>query len=842
MICAGAQYSGSFHGCTFLSSALYAVHGAAVTLRRCRILDCQPGITVSGDAAVAAATQCTFRGCATSIVADGGGTVSVDSCRIERTFAAVVSNGPGSHVTLRRCTARNTLDAPFSGTGVGVRGGAVLLDSCSLAGFTTAVCGVWQSACIEAQRVWLTDSPQGVTMSAHSRAVLRACNILCDGTGPNVPIPVAVFLGMMEGHAGGAHVQLERCNVHPGTVRGIGIQDRSAVAARLCDFSCTKGVLVSGLHGGRATLAHCTGASPEPCLRMESEAGVLRVEGGQYEGGTTACFVLKGGRLSAADCELRSRGVPQMSGVVKVRSRACARLSRCRIHHGVTGIDAEDCTLYASDVAVSDMLVRVPVMVDQYRPGQDNMTGGIGIQCMGVRAEVRRCALERCAVGIGAEQGTGRGRDVLVEGVRLTHCARGMQVLTGAQVEVVNCAFRGLEWSPPRGARADMRQAGVSAAQPSGAVFVGSGRGSVVGCSFEGHLVDVSAGSRDGITVRECEFTGGQVRGACVVAAGVVAVEDCRMVGVSGVQAQAGAVCTVRRCRITCARPAFGAVVAEEGSCVKLLDDTVIDGTGNGVVAEGRAEVALQDCRISVRGEDACGVLGYKGGGCVVTAKRVTIAAQYLAVSATCIGGRPVTVKLEDCVVSKSGGGVFVAGTGGTAAVVRSEVSDCDVGVCLAGKVKARLRDSTVARCARGVMVGDTPEDVKDACGECGCEGRAGLVRAYEALLASGGDPARGGRCSHAATVTCAKLKGVEVAACSDVGLLVWQHGHVEAEGVTARECGTGFRVTSIGRRNVFADCRAVRCAVPVLGWRQVTATGDNTLVPEAVQGVSGGV
>lgn len=84
-MCAGPQFSGSFRNCTSLSTALYAVHGSAITLRSSSIRCCRVGIVLSGQATIATLDSCTICCCLNSIIAEAGATVKMNGCHILRT-------------------------------------------------------------------------------------------------------------------------------------------------------------------------------------------------------------------------------------------------------------------------------------------------------------------------------------------------------------------------------------------------------------------------------------------------------------------------------------------------------------------------------------------------------------------------------------------------------------------------------------------------------------------------------------------------------------------------------------------------------------------------------------
>lgn len=829
VICAGPQHSGTFQNCKFDDTAVYIVHGAAAMLHHCRFFACQPGLTASGGATAATLASCTFDGCPTGIVAECGASVIAHGCRLTRTSAAVVSNGPGTRVTLQHCVIANDLAGARVGTAATARGGTLLLRSCRLQGFTIALTAIGRTTSVEADTVTFTDSPQGAMLSTYSRAAFRRCTFLCDRSGPKVQIPMAVFLGTRDGVNGGGRAQLERCRIKRGTVRGISLQDDGAVAARLCRFDCTEEVLASGRHGGHAALAHCTGVSTgtRVCVRIESPAGLLRLDGGSYEGSTVACLAERGARLSAAGCELSSRGVRGDGGVVIVREKACARLSWCHIHNGCAGVQATDSTVHATEVSVCDIQVRPIVSPGHEGPRRGQAPDAVAYHISGGSTVVKGGSVEHCSIGLSAKGGTA---PLTLEGVMFRDCVRGMEITSGVRADVVECEFRGLKRECKRGVLQDLRCTDRLSDFMTGLVLAGCGSSSVRRCVFEGHHCDIAASSPHGIVIQDCQFTGGDTKGVCVEAEGVVLVEGCSMTGAEGVRAQRGATCTIRRCRLV--GMTGDCITANECSSVKVLGDTTVNGTADGLVARQNSKLEVLDCHIT---GVLMGILSFAGG-CVLTAERVTVSASVIGVCAHSRTGTPVDVKLIDSEFSGVQAGVHVADTGGSVAVVRCRVSGGHTGIYLGGAVRGRVLESVITRCAIGVVVGETDEDVEQVCEVCGVRGKAALVRAYQALL---GTAAASGRCAHDGCVARATLVRVDVEACSKWGVAVLPHGCAAAQNVTARACGIGFFVRVAGKSSTFEECRAIGCMYPVNGRRHVSANDDSMVLPEVLSGVS---
>lgn len=366
VICAGPQSSGTFQNCTFHSTTVYAVHGATVTLRSSTFRQCRLGIIVNGQATSATLNDCTFRRCRTSVIVEAGATAYCSHCLLLKTDFAIIVNEVGSHVALESCTVWGSISVEdFGGdTGVTVRRSTATLRSCSLKNFRTAV--DLDRSMVEVQRMQIVHCSQGVLMKTRTRLVLRDCTIRM--TLPSTPDPAAVAAFDYGDSKGSVRIQLERCTVRGclPSARALIIDDGTVAAATLCRFDCANDVASVGAFGsgGCLTLEHCTGISQQVCLLAAANAR-LRVRGGRYEGGMSACAVEHGAKLTATACEFlgrddlprRASGKPQkFVGVVAVVGEATqAWLSSCSIHGGCMGVFVVQATVTAVNTCIYDV-------------------------------------------------------------------------------------------------------------------------------------------------------------------------------------------------------------------------------------------------------------------------------------------------------------------------------------------------------------------------------------------------------------------------------------------------------------------------------------------------------
>lgn len=100
--------------------------------------------------------------------------------------------------------------------------------------------------------------------------------------------------------------------------------------------------------------------------------------------------------------------------------------------------------------------------------------------------------------------------------------------------------------------------------------------------------------------------------------------------------------------------------------------------------------------------------------------------------------------------------------------------------------------------------------------------GQLAMRSAAAAALAGG----RGGalaavpRCTHEGAVVRLAMADCEVARCSVAGVRMNILGRLEADGVTARDCGHGFLIDVKRDGCSFERCRAVGCGVGISGSR----------------------
>lgn len=832
-MCAGAQYSGTFQNCTFQASAVYAVHGAAATLRGCTIHGSRIAITLSGDATLATLTDCTFDGCHTGIVTERGAAVAAKDCLLEHAEAGVVVNCPGTRAVLENCTVRGGLVRPFGGRGVSGCHGSIHLRTCRISRFIWAVVGSCDTTRIEAHQLQVAECMCGILLTSRARCLVRESTVRTDlRLGDNYI--AAVTLCAEKGGEGGARMQLERSTVHSDTLCGLITENASGLAAKLCQFDCSEEVARSGSKGGQVSLSHCHGKSQQSCCLWAGTATArLRLTGGRYEGGATACALDSSARLTAVDCELCSRCEPSGIGVVSVGAGVRAWLLRCHVHHGTIAVSALEATVHASDVVVSDVRAVVPYEEGAPRTGVARCShlGGAGFSCMGGRMVIKGGKVQRCVVGVEAKGNGGRAASIAIRGVAFSDCVVGVDSLSGSAADVTRCEFRSLKreaWGGPqdRAALIDASYKLFPDATDVGVAIRGSDCSSVEHCMVEGFSVGISARSAAGVGVHHCGVTVTRADGVCILASAKVTIEDCSCRGaqgvlVDGVQVLEGAECSIRRCHFRALNSS--AVMAYGHGCSVKVMDSEVQSCACAVTVSKQAEAAIQDCE--VRGS----WIGMRVHGCgsALSAKRVTVVAQQFGVHLPFSAGpgSPAVVKLVDSVFSGGTTGVCVGDAVAEVSVVRCRIFDTLTGMLLCGPSVGRMKASSVTGCKSGVVVGEVLKGFDpELCTACGRTGAAAVRHAYEALLGSGGVSPPGARCAHDGAIAKMSMADVEVTRCEHYGVLVNANGFLDARGVTVQSCWTGYVRYVVAKRSVYQNCKAIACTSPAVEFHRLSA------------------
>lgn len=836
-MCAGTRFRGTFQNCTFRSSSVYSVHGATITLRRCRVRSSHPGLTASGGATSATIVECSFQRCFTSVAVEQGAEVAVHTCFLRRSGAAVTVHGLRSHASLDSCELSGAVEDGCGHTGIAARGGSALLRSCVLSGFHTGALGIGSTTSIELHRTVVTGgSTSTVVLMRGARALGRACRLsvgegLCagDDDGPDSDDEdAAVVVGASPGSPllGNARMQLEQSSVFKQGGRGVAVADGSMVDMYRCEVEASREAVYS-VFASVATLTQCIAHSQYICLAAEQEGAKVSLIGGCYVGSSTACLVKESAVVTAVDCELRGLNVPEARGVVTVAIEAEAWLLRCHVHGGVSGVMAAEATVHAVDTIVSDVLTTVPQQCGP-RPEDVRVSGGAGYFFIGGRATVRSGRVERCVLGLEVQSERGRDGGVTAEEVQFVDCVVAMEVIGHSEVDMTRCDFKGPRRDRGSVPPADLRNDRYSRESETGVAFRGHKRGSVTACTFVGYVHSAVVTSQGGVVISGTSFT---VAGECawgVLGTGVFTVEGCAFVGVGegpklhGVKTLKQAECVIRSCSMEGLRGE--SVQADMQSSVRVLETVISCGGAHGLVVSKEASLAAQDCQLSVSGT------GVRVEGGVFSGKRVSIDAGRTGLTADPPPDTVAEVKLVDSKVD--GGHIGVCGEGPSLdlSLLRCHVLDCCNGVVLRGGASARVKGSQVVECQVGVQVGDSGGDLAAECCVCGRRGDRARRDAVRVLSEHRGATVAGAACAHTGAVTHARMEDVEVIGCGHDGVVVHPHGHVRVDGALVWGCGTGYRMHYVAVRSEFRRCKAVECDTGAVALQRSSTDVDYTL------------
>ena len=815
IICTGNPFSGTFRNCGLLRCQLHIANAASLSLHNCSFFACQPGVTVSGGATLATLHGCVLRACPAGIVADRGACVAAGSCTIFGSETMVVANDPGTHVTLEQCTLRGNTSEDIVVCGVAVHDATVVLRGCTLADCRTALRGIGVRTAIEADAVVMQRCACTMRLHRHAWAALHDCRV--DDRGLNLGLAhaqVALSLGAGQGFPGGARAQLVRCSFRGFCVRGLAVEDSSALEMRLCEVESKSDVLSSSAGGARVVLAHCnaTSDSKRACIWLTGASTRLRMHGCCVTGDTCVCHAVIDVTVGMVDCRLTARGGSAAQGVVNAEGGVAARLHRCELQGGVAGVRGFNSTVMLTDTVVRDALSEVML--------EGSATGGTGVVCKGGRVRFVRGAIEGCAAGVIALQTQdGDGGAITFREVRFSGCMTGGIVNDGMEASFEGCTVLGASASGR--ARISRLCPGYCSLSDviQGILLATSVRVVIQECAFEGVEVGVVTTVGCDVLLRRCRFRSTSGEGTGARLCGKAQVEDCSFSGVQGVHANMNCNCTIRRCVFTDAP--HRAVWASDMAIVRVVSCDMTR-CAYALTVLASAEIAAQDVRVS-RGVCAATV---QGGGCTLTAKRMSVTGEAAGVSVLPVPSTvPSRVQLVDCTLHCMAAeyAVFLQHSGLDASLLRCTVSGATVGLFCGARGSVRVRESEVARCRDGVVVGERDDMLTAKCNACGRGGAGAARAAREALWKSKGMPEQAGGCAHTGAVVAVLMTDVSVTDCEHAGVRANVHGVVMADRVRVSGCSTGYMVTSMVQRSEFEDCLAVGCGQGVVARRQVS-------------------
>lgn len=840
VVCTGPAHTATFHRCKFDDCPLYAAHGAAITLTRCHLACGIPTLVASGPGTVVTLRMCSIKSRGPAITVEGRATLLAAALRLRGAPQTMIMfvNDAGSRVDFRDSTIRGGVRGTRATFAAWVTGGHVSLRDCGVSAVDMAVYALTPATTVEVVGGYIEECKWGVCAASGARATLRDVEFDQTAVGADeLSRPVAVSLGKSHGPTGGAG-QVERCAMYGPEGYGVNVSYGARGAVAGCRVMCPAGGVTVNSPESRVVVAGCAiGDSVEAC-KVCSKDAVMRVERCEVEG-VGGALIAVGGSLVVVDTRVHGGGRDAVNGLVAAEGGGAMTLLRCDVEASGVGVRVTVGTARAVDTRVAGMTAKLLGLVP-LQPSGLQLTCGTGYACMGGLLEVVRGTVDDCVVGVMVRGGGARHRGRLkMNGVDLRNYHVGLRAYDGAEVEVADCGFTAGRCTSQDLVESDPVGPGVG--YVAAAVLYGVASGGVRRCRFEGNWWDVAAArARAPVVVTGCEHRSSAPGGVCVNTMGDAVVEACTFEGVERGVTFAGGVCTVRDC-------VFGPGVSTSAIDGEVdgratVTNCTFRGANLGVRLCGTAAAHAQDC---VMADCAVAAFDLDGGGgaCWLAAKRVEIRGGMHGVTARSQTSARPSVKLVDCSVANiQKQAVHLSGAEGV--LLRCQLDQCGVGVCLDRGASGRVRKSTLSECAGGLRV--EARDAELECGACGRAGQASLQAAARALRAAGGDERAGARCAHEGATARLVLEEVEVKGCAGDGLVVGPFGHVTAKDV--RLVGSGAVVTSLVERSRFEGCTVEAAAgfrqggqaAPVQGWRYVSAGAGQGYVreAEAVEGI----
>lgn len=154
LVCCGSDFRATFQDCTFESCTVYAVHGAAVTLRACTLREGLTGLVAHGAGTAALLDSCTFDRCFNGFTAERGAAVTAVRCCCNHTRAFLLAHDPGTHAACADCSFSGVVtrtDRLARGVGAETYGARVSLRSCTIQNFMFGVVAHGRTAVVEVE-------------------------------------------------------------------------------------------------------------------------------------------------------------------------------------------------------------------------------------------------------------------------------------------------------------------------------------------------------------------------------------------------------------------------------------------------------------------------------------------------------------------------------------------------------------------------------------------------------------------------------------------------------------------------------------------------------------------
>ena len=842
LVCSGGDFAANFQGCAFAGCSLYAVHGAAATLRQCAFTNGLPAAVAHGPGTALHLHACTLENCPSDITVERGAIVTAAHCRSSGCVCSLIARDTGTAVSYQDCTFSGLNEGP----GITAEGSLVRLRRCSVQGFVQGVVAAGRGAALELHGCDITASLHTVSSRDGAVVLLRQTHLLVRVRRGDVCPPLetcgaqaCVACPVGDCSSDGGVVQLERCTLSaPGREQHAVAVHSSAATLLLCKVSCGGNGVTVNVSGGAAALSHCSVQSMRSvALSVEQPNCVIRVTGGQVEGWQCAAIAENEGRLIMRDAVAAGiQGAAAMSAI-GVRLGATASLRRCAVRTARTGVVVVRAAVHATDVTVSGI-----VNAADYRGEEDLCSTGFrqfGGTLSVVRGSVTGCVVAAC---VSTELGDSTPPSAVYDGVTFDGNGIGICVCDGGDiaVKVMRCTLRG------SGSAAAARRA-LAGFKPEQTAVLATGCNvalAVQDCTFRGHQRDflVDSCSTD---VSGCTFFGGVGEGPNFQITGSGTVWDCRFEG------------------------APGGVVLRGGS--EHMDHGGVDhagmhgctfqaGVATGVlICEGakatistcrfsgckRAIFARRDVTVTVRDSDCTGAdVGLDVyDATAVRAERLTFSGCEQAVTVESRRAQratqPTVTTLVDCVATGSDRGAVVTLSSGVEVHMRGcTVEDSRVGLSVEPGSSMRAVATRMTGCRVAASVGFPESMLGERCRVCGMSGEAAVARAWRALRAAGPGGVQGAACAHAGAVAVLALQDVVMSDCA-IGVQARGCGRVAARRLDVQGAAGAYILTRIGAAHVFEECTASGGAAPAVQCERVLGPEQRYKVePEACVGI----
>ena len=526
VVCCGDTFSATFQDCRFSDCTLYAVHGAAATLRRCALTLGSPAIVAHGPATCVSLHSCAFDFCVTAMVAERGATITQHRSTVQYSRTSIIARDGATHVTCTDSTFSGTAtpERPASGVAVQVKDATVSLRRCAM---DSVVHGVYISgvkAVVEVHECTILALVAGVTALKGAAFLLRNTDIrLClppqspRSQSDQEPVAYVVCIHCGSSDRCGRRAQVERCHLSATGPEEVGIQvsEGGAVALTLSHLRSGGLCLTTCDTTSAACVSHCMMSSEmDAACRVQDKGASVRLVGGRVAGRAAGVQCVNGGMLTAQGTVITGARGEGAECAVMV-SGGDVKLSHCSLQHAVNGVQVARGTLTAHDVAISDLAMsRTSGETAGYVQlgGQLSVKGGSVMGCgFGAKTLDPPDGADECGV-------------IQLDRVLFEHNKAAVRMGRGASLSATCCVFSGTADTSSMAGCQSPEQVAVIVSSAAGAACLQR-------CTFVGDGQAVRLYGQQGHELSDCVFLGGHRMvcqdGGALLMEGVSFVQDC---------------------------------------------------------------------------------------------------------------------------------------------------------------------------------------------------------------------------------------------------------------------------------------------------------------------------